>query len=100
MFDYAVCEISGRQYKVLPDQIIEVDSLGEIKTLICDKVLMLVEKGKIELGTPYLSKKVEFEVLGTIKKPKIRVATYKAKSNYHRVKGSRRQVSQIRLVKN
>lgn len=96
--DYAICEILGRQYLVKPGQTIEVDKLTTDKTLLVDKVLLIVEKGKIELGKPYLDKILKFAVIETIKKPKIRVATYKAKANYRRVKGSRREVSRIKLI--
>lgn len=96
---YAVCEISGRQYLVKPGQTIEVDKLGvETKTFNADKVLLVVEDKGIEVGRPYLKKTLEFEVLGNAKKPKIRVATYKAKANYRRVKGQRREVSRIQLA--
>ncbi|MCL5783808.1 MAG: 50S ribosomal protein L21 [Patescibacteria group bacterium] len=96
---YVICQIGARQYLVKPGQIIEVDKLsGEPKTLSVDKVMLLVEDGKVEIGKPFLKKVLDFEVLENIKKPKIRVATYKAKANYRRVKGSRREVSRIKLA--
>lgn len=97
--DYAILEISGRQYLVKPGQTIEVDHLADVpKKLTVDKVLLIVEDRKAEVGKPYLKKSLDFEVLGEAKKPKIRVATYKAKSNYRRVKGQRREVTQIKLL--
>lgn len=96
---YLVCQIGGRQYVVKPQQVVEVDKLSEdVKTLVVDKILLSVDDGKVEVGKPFLKKSVNFEVLENIKKPKVRVATYKAKANYRRVKGSRREVSQIRLA--
>lgn len=96
---YAICEISSKQYIVKPGQIIEVDKLsGTNKTISVDKILLLAKEGKIEIGKPYLKQSLNFEVLGTQKKPKIRIATYKAKANYRRIKGQRRQVTQIRLI--
>lgn len=96
---YTVCEISGRQYLIKPGQVIEVDKLSdEVKILSIDKILLLVND-KLELGRPYLNKRVDFEVLGDIKKPKVRVATYKSKTNYRRIKGQRREVTRIKLAK-
>lgn len=96
---YTVVEISGRQYLVKPGQIVEVDKLSSgDKTLVVDKVLLEVIDDKLEIGNPYLKKTVNFEVVETIKKPKVRVATYKAKANYRRVKGQRRQVTKIKLA--
>lgn len=97
---YVVCEISGRQYLIKPGQVVEVDKLSEeLKTMPVDKVLLVVDEGKVEVGAPYVKKTLNFEVVGHLKKPKIRVATYKAKSNYRRVRGQRREVSQIKLAK-
>lgn len=105
---YAILEIAGRQYMVKPGQVIEIDKLslrsddlklpGEEKILLVDKVLLMVDKDKVEVGSPYLKQTLNFEVLGNIKKTKIRVATYKAKANYRKVKGQRREITQIKLV--
>ncbi|MBI4036803.1 50S ribosomal protein L21 [Candidatus Daviesbacteria bacterium] len=94
---YVICEISGRQYLIKPGQTVEVDRLDEAKKLSVDKVLLKVDDNKVEIGKPYLKDQVEFEVVETIKKPKIRIATYKAKANYRRVKGQRREVTRIKL---
>lgn len=92
-------EISGRQYLVRSGQTLEVDKLNlEDKTLSVDKVLLMVTGQDIEIGRPYLKKTLQFEVIENIKKPKIRVATYKAKANYRRVKGQRREVTKIKLA--
>lgn len=98
--DFAVVEVSGKQYMVKPNQLIEVDHLGDVKELSIDKVLLWSEKGNIEVGKPYLEKTVKLEIVRTYKKPKIRVAVYKAKANSRRVKGSRREVSVVKIVDN
>lgn len=97
--DFAICEISGRQYLVKPGQVIEVDKLtASGKSLSVNKVLLLADKGEVKVGTPYLKETIELEVLETVKKPKIRVATYHAKANYRRVKGQRREVTRLKLA--
>lgn len=95
---YLVVEIKGRQYLIEPDKIVEVDKLSDDKKFTTDKVLLSVNGEKMDIGKPFVSQKADFEVIGNIKKDKIRVLTYKAKANKRRVVGSRRQLTQIRLL--
>lgn len=98
MLNYAIVEISGRQYKVVPNKSILVDFLGEdLKSLDCDKVLMLSDGEKIEIGDPYLKTKLTFEVMGAKRQAKIRVAKYHSKANTRKVIGSRATLSEIKL---
>lgn len=95
MFDYAVCQISGKQYKVLPNQPLEVDWLGEETKKIEAEVLLLSEGNKVQFGTPFLKEKLSFDVLETTRGEKIRVAKFHAKANYRKVTGSRSRRSKI-----
>ena len=95
MFDFAVCEISGKQYKILPNQEILVDWLGEEVKKMEAEVLLLSEKGKISIGKPYLKEKLTLECLGTIKDKKIRVAKFHAKANYRKVSGMRPKKTRV-----
>jgi ribosomal protein L21 len=94
---YAVVEIAGRQYKVLPKKAFKVNSLGEVKEYVCDKVLLLAGDGGVEIGKPYLKDSLKFTVEGPLKDKKIRVATYHAKANTRKVKGSRAVYSLLTL---
>ncbi|MDO8619081.1 MAG: 50S ribosomal protein L21 [Candidatus Daviesbacteria bacterium] len=95
--DYAICEISGKQYKVMPNKPFEVDlQIGEPKQIEVN-VLMLSDSGKIELGKPYLSKKLTLNVLEDVKGEKIRVAKFHAKANYRRVTGHRAKMTRVVL---
>lgn len=95
---YSVVQISGRQYLVEPGKEVEVDRLEANQPLLVDKVLLLVDEGKVEVGRPYLNTVLNFEVLGNIQKPKIRVAKYKAKANYRKVIGQKREVTKVKWV--
>lgn len=95
---YAVCQIGGRQYLVKPGQTLEVDKLKNERSLTVDKVLLIVDSGKVEMGRPYLKTVINFEVLGNVRKDKIRVATYKAKANFRRVKGQRSEMTKIKIL--
>ncbi|HLC87478.1 MAG TPA: 50S ribosomal protein L21 [Patescibacteria group bacterium] len=98
MFDYAVCQIAGKQVIVEPGKEITVPFLGEVTSFECDKVVLTSEKGKINLGAPFLKDKIKFEVLGGNNR-KIRVAFYKPKANHRKVVGSNQPYSRIQLAK-
>lgn len=87
--EYAIVEISGRQYLIKPGEAINVDKLPEGKNLVVDKVLAWMEGGKLEVGEPYLKKTLELEVLGDHLESKIRVAKFKSKANSRRVRGQK-----------
>lgn len=96
---YFVIEVGGRQYLVKPEEVIETDklSVGQ-KTFTVDKVLLAVNDDKIRIGFPYIADALEFEVLGDVNKPKIRVSKYKPKANYRRVIGQKRTMTRIKLL--
>ncbi len=97
MLRYAIVEIAGRQYKVSPGQEVLVNFLGEVTELNCEKVLAMATDQKLEIGKPYLADKLKFEVLGTTRAKKVRVATYSAKANTRTVTGARATFSKIKL---
>lgn len=99
---FAVIKTQGQQFKVKEGDEIEVDKLdlGEGKEIIFDQVLLLVEGEKVKIGRPTLSGVVvQGKVLAQTKGKKIRVATFKAKSRYRRVKGFRPQITKVRIEK-
>lgn len=93
MFKFAIAEIKGKQYKLLPAVPLLVDVLQgkEVEA----PLLLSAEDDKVNLGTPYLKNKIKLQVLGEVKAKKIRVAKYSAKANYRRVKGHRQKYSQV-----
>lgn len=99
MLNYAVCEISGKQYKILPNKVLEIDYQGEGGKVIGVNVLLVGEDGKIRLGTPYLKEKLNLKVLDNIKGKKIRVSKYHAKANFRKVLGFRPKFTRVVLEK-
>ncbi len=95
MFDFAVCEISGKQYKVIPNQPFLVDLLGDKDEKVEAEVLLLSEAGKVKFGTPFLKEKLILEILENIKTEKIRVAKFHAKANFRKVTGIRPKKTKI-----
>lgn len=102
MSEYAVVKIGGSQFRVAVGNELTVEKLDveKGKAVEFDEVLLLVTDEKIRIGQPFVKGvKVKAKVLDQIKGKKIRVATYKAKSKYRRVKGHRKLLTKIRIEK-
>lgn len=102
MEKYAVVKISGSQYKVSEGDEIEVGKVNGEKDqlLTLDEVLLLVDDGKVKIGQPKVAGvKIKAKIIDQIKGKKIRVATYKAKSRYRKVKGFRPLLTKIKIEK-
>lgn len=98
MLNYAVCQISGKQYKVIPNQILEVDFLGEEDKDIEVDVLLLSEDDKLKIGTPFLKEKLTLKRVENTKGEKIRVSKFHAKANYRKTIGFRAKRTKVMLV--
>ena len=100
--DFAIIETGGKQYRVVPGEEVEVEKLEteKGKKVSFDKVLLVKNGEKIEIGMPYLKGKViEAEVIDQKKGKKIRVARFKAKSRYRKVLGHRQRITQVKIGK-
>lgn len=95
MLNYAICEILGKQYKVIPGKSFKVDYLGEDPKEIEAKVLLISEDGNVKIGKPYLDETLKLSWVENIKADKIRVAKFHAKANYRRVRGHRAKLTKV-----
>lgn len=98
MLNYAICEISGKQYKVIPGQALEVALQQEAKDIEVN-VLLLSEDSKLKIGSPYLKEKLTLKRIEDTKGPKIRVSKFHAKANYRRTTGYRSKLTKVVLDK-
>ena len=98
---YAVIESCGKQYKVTKGDVVFFEKLDEEegKKVTFDKVVLLSDEGKIEVGTPYVKGiKVEGKVIAHGKGQKIIVFKYKAKKNYRRKQGHRQPYTKVEIT--
>ena len=98
---YAVIEACGKQYKVTKGDVVFFEKLDEEidKKVTFDKVVLLSDDGKIEIGTPYVKGiKVEGKVVAHGKGKKIVVFKYKAKKNYRRKQGHRQPYTKVEIT--
>lgn len=98
---YAVIEACGKQYKVTKGDVVFFEKLEaeEGKKVTFDKVVLLSDDGKVEVGAPYVKGiKVEGKVVAHGKAKKIVVFKYKAKKNYRRKQGHRQPFTALKIV--
>lgn len=96
---YAIVEISGKQYKIEKDAIVNVDRLKSAdKNLIIDTVILYSNNGDVQVGQPYLKNvKVQAELMGEVKGNKVFGIKFKKRKNYTRTIGHRTIYSQIKI---
>ncbi len=98
---FAIVEIKSHQYLVKENDKIETEKIEAQKgeQVFLDKILLLVDKDQIEIGTPYLNKKIEAQILDQKKSKKIVVFKYKPKTRYRKKKGHRQQKTLLKIIK-
>jgi len=96
---YAVIESGGKQYRVAPGDVVEVELTGaEGDTLELDRVLMVSGDGGVQMGQPtVVGAKVRASLLGQIQRPKIRVFKSKRHKRYRQTNGHRQNLLRIRI---
>ena len=98
---YAVIEACGKQYKVTKGDVVFFEKLEaeEGKKVTFDKVVLVSDEGKVEVGAPYVKGiKVEGKVVAHGKGKKIVVFKYKAKKNYRRKQGHRQPYTKVEIT--
>ena len=98
---YAVIESCGRQYKVAEGDVVFFEKLDaeEGKKVTFDKVILVSEDGKVQVGNPYVKGiKVEGKVVSHGKGKKIIVFKMKPKKNYRRKQGHRQPYTKVEIT--
>ncbi len=98
---YAIIESCGKQYKVAEGDVVFFEKLDveEGKKVTFDKVVLVSDDKKVEVGVPYVKGvKVEGKVVANGKGKKIIVYKYKAKKNYRRTQGHRQPYTKVEIT--
>lgn len=102
---YAVIETGGKQYRVQPGDVVQVEKLdGEAgASLKFDQVLFLskanADNAQITLGKPYISgANVQAEVVGQGRGEKILIIKMKRRKQYRRTQGHRQEYTQFMVT--
>ena len=98
---YAIIESCGKQYKVAQGDVVFFEKLEaeEGKKVIFDKVILVSEDGKVQVGNPYVKGiKVEGKVVSHGKGKKIIVFKMKAKKNERTKQGHRQPYTKVEIT--
>ena len=99
---YAIVDIAGQQLKVEKDQKIFVNRLEgkEGSTIEFDQVLLIEDKGKVQVGTPIVKDMiVSATIVSHLKGDKVKVFKKKRRKGYKVLNGHRQLLTEL-LVKN
>ncbi len=95
---YAVIKTGGKQHKVQPGDVIEVEYLhGAEETLTFHPLLVVDDEGKTHVGKEAERAVVTAKLLGEKKGDKVRVFKYKNKSGYARRAGHRQLLTLVQI---
>ena len=98
---YAIIESCGKQYKVAQGDVVFFEKLDaeEGKKVTFDKVVLVSDDKKVEVGAPYVKGvKVEGKVVAQGKAKKILVYKYKANKNNRRTQGHRQTYTKVEIT--
>ncbi|PLX08109.1 MAG: 50S ribosomal protein L21 [Marinilabiliales bacterium] len=99
---YAIVEIAGQQFKVQEGQEVFVHRLeGEPGADVkFDKVLLIDNKGKVNVGTPVIEgANVGAKIISHLKGDKVTVFKKKRRKGYQKSNGHRQYLSKIKIDK-
>ena len=99
---YALIETGGKQYRVAPGDVVDVEKLdgaGEPGDAVeFERVLLVSGEAGVTVGTPTVEGAVvRASVVGPASGPKIRVFKMKRRKGYRRTTGHRQHLLRVRI---
>ena len=97
---YAIIETGGKQYRVEPQNVLDVEDLKQEvgEEVVIDHVLLVSNDGQVMTGKPYVAgAKVVCRLMAHTKGDKVDIFDYKAKDNVRRKKGHRQLLSRLKV---
>jgi len=99
---YAVIQSGGKQYRVAPGDVLDVELLPETgeagSSVRFEQVLMVSNDDGFKIGSPVLSgAAVTASFVGAIRGPKIRVFKTKKRIQWRRTQGHRQNLHRVRI---
>jgi len=98
--DYAVFKTGGKQYRVKPGDLLDVEKLPLAVDSVAEfsEVLVVSDGGEATVGSPYVDgAKVLAVVQSHYRDRKIIVFKYKAKNRYRRKRGHRQHYTRLMI---
>ncbi len=98
---YAVIRTGGKQYRVAPGDSLRVEKLAgdEGDEIVFDKVLMIADGDRVEIGTPYVEGgRVTARVKGHGRGRKIEIIKFRRRKHHMKRMGHRQDYTEIEIV--
>jgi len=98
---FAVIKTGGKQYRVTPDDVIQIERIsGEAgDEVFFNNVLILADDGKTDVGTPLVDgARVTGTLMEQTRGEKIIIFKKKRRKNYRRRNGHRQDLSVVRIT--
>lgn len=98
---YAVVETGGKQYRVSIGDKLKVEKLDaeEGANISLDRVLMICDEGKVEVGSPVIEgTAVGATVLAQGRGEKIKVFKFKRRKKYRKTQGHRQSFTELEIT--
>lgn len=98
---YAIIETGGKQYRVTPGQILQVETVpGDVGATVDLNAVRLVQTDdNLLVGTPLVERaSVKAQILRHGRTRSITIFKKKRRKNYRRTKGHRQAFSQLRIT--
>jgi large subunit ribosomal protein L21 len=97
---YAVIKTGGKQYRVTEGQRLRVEKLpGNPGEKVTFNEVLLLGGDKLQIGQPILAgARVEAEILGQDRGPKIVIFKFRRRKNYRRKQGHRQPYTQLKIT--
>ena len=98
---YAVIETGGKQYRVSPGDVIEIERLtgaDDSPEVEFDRILLVANDDGVKVGTPEVEgARVTAKVVDAIRGPKVRVFKMKRRKGYRRHNGHRQELLRVQI---
>jgi large subunit ribosomal protein L21 len=97
---YAVIETGGKQYRVRPGDILDVEIFADpdSPSVAFERVLMVGGESGVQVGSPTVpGAKVTATLLRDVRGPKIKIFKKKRRQGYRRTNGHRQDLQRVRI---
>jgi large subunit ribosomal protein L21 len=95
---YAVIRAGGKQYRVAPGDVIQVERVSGANGSVEFNDVLAVSGSEGEVGRPQGNARVTAEVVGEVLGDKILVFHYKRKKQYKKLQGHRQPYTALRII--
>ena len=98
---YAVIESGGKQHRVAPGEVLDLEKLDVAPgvTVDFDRVLMVADGGDIKLGAPYVAGgKVTAEVVSQGRGDKVRIIKFRRRKHHMKQAGHRQWFTRVKIT--